>query len=72
MTHTLDESFIPIIRVVDGVILEGVSEMSWEMVRATNPSLAYVSQVSNAMERFEDNLTVTIDGKEKLVYEGAL
>ncbi len=72
VTHTLDESFIPVLRVVDGVILEGVSEMPWEMVKATNPALAYVSQVKNAMERFEDNLTVTLDGKEKLVYEGAI
>jgi len=71
VTHTLDETFIPIIRLVDGVILEGVSEMSWEIVRATNPSLVYVSQVSRAMELFEDNLTITLDGKEKLVYEGA-
>lgn len=71
VTHTLDESFIPILRVVDGVVLEGVSEMPWEMVRAVNPALVYVSQVSRAMERFEDNLTVTLDGKEKLVYEGA-
>jgi len=70
LTHTLDESFIPILRVVDGVILEGVSEMPWEMVRATNPALVYVSQVPRAMASFEDNLTVTLDGKEKLIYEG--
>jgi pyruvate kinase len=70
LTHTLDESFIPILRVVDGVVLEGVSEMPWEMVKATNPALVYVSQVPRAMTSFEDNLTVTLDGKEKLIYEG--
>lgn len=72
VTHTLDASFIPILRVVDGVILEGVSEMPWETVRATNPSLVYVSQVSRAMELFEDHITVTLDGMEKLIYEGAI
>lgn len=72
LTHTLDESFIPILRIIDGVILEGVSEMPWEMIRDTNPSLVYVSQVPHAMERFEDHLTVTLDGRAKLVYEGSL
>lgn len=72
VTHTLDESFIPILRLVDGVVLEGVSEMPWEMIKATNPSLVYVSQVKRAMARFEDHLTITLDGKEKLVYEGAM
>ena len=72
VTHTLDESFIPVLRIVDGIILEGVSEMPWDMILATNPSLVYVSQVARAMETFEDHLTVTLDGKAKLVYEGAL
>jgi pyruvate kinase len=72
LTHTLDESFIPILRVLDGVILEGVSEMPWEMIQATNPALVYVSQVPNAMERFEEHMTVTLDGGQKLIYEGLL
>jgi pyruvate kinase len=72
LTHTLDESFIPILRVVDGVILEGVSAMPWEIIRATNPNIVYVSMVDHAMERFEEHLTVTLDGAQKLIYEGAL
>ena len=72
LTHTLDESFIPILRLVDGVILEGVSEMPWELIRMTNPRIVYVSQLEHAMEVFEENLTVTLDGNEKLVYEGSL
>lgn len=72
VTHTLDESFIPILRVVDGVILEGVSEMPWELVRTINPSIVYVSQVPQALITFEEHSTVTLDGAEKLIYEGAL
>lgn len=72
VTHTLDESFIPILRVVDGVILEGVSEMPWELVRTINPSIVYVSQVPQALSTFEEHSTVTLDGAEKLIYEGAL
>ncbi len=72
VTHTLDESFIPILRIVDGVVLEGVSEMPWEMIKAVNPSIVYVSQVAKAMELFEERLMVTLDGAGKLIYEGAL
>jgi len=72
LTHTLDESLIPILRVVDGVILEGVSEMPWEMVKTINPHIVYVSQVPQAFSRFEEHITVTLDGTEKLIYEGAL
>jgi pyruvate kinase len=72
VTHTLDETFIPIIRVVDGIILEGVSEMTWELVQAVNPGVVYISLVPKAMQRFESGITVTLDGAEKLIYEGAL
>ncbi len=72
LTHTLDESFIPVLRVVDGVILEGVSEMPWDLVKAVNPRLVYVSLLPHALDRFEDHLTVTLDGEARLVYEGAL
>ena len=72
LTHTLDESFIPLLRVVDGIMLEGVSEMPWEMIKMTNPRIVYVSQLAKAMELFEEHLTVTLDGTEKLVYEGSL
>ncbi|MFQ3546948.1 MAG: pyruvate kinase [Termitinemataceae bacterium] len=72
LTHTLDESFIPILRVVDGVILEGVSEMPWELIKTINPGIVYVSQVPQALERFEEHITVTLDGNEKLIYEGAV
>lgn len=72
LTHTLDDSFIPVLRLVDGVILEGVSEMPWDLLKATNPALVYVSMVPQAMRRFEDGITVTLDGAQKLVYEGSL
>lgn len=72
LTHTLDETFIPVLRVVDGVILEGVSEMPWDLLRAVNPSLVYVSVLPHALDLLEDHLTVTLDGEARLIYEGAL
>ncbi len=72
LTHTLDISFIPILSIVDGVILEGVSEMSREYVQKINSDIVLVSQVPDAMSYFEENTIVTLDGVEKLIYEGAL
>ncbi|MDR0877958.1 MAG: pyruvate kinase [Treponema sp.] len=72
LTHTLDESFTPIIRIVNGIILEGASELSREYLRNINPNIVYVAHVPDAMELFEENRTVTLDGAEKMIYEGTL
>jgi pyruvate kinase len=72
LTHTLDESFTPILRIVDGVILEGSSELSKDYVLNINPNIVYVEQVPDAMHFFEDHLIVTIDGAEQTVYEGRM
>jgi pyruvate kinase len=72
LTHTLDKSFIPIIRIVDGIILEGASELSRELIKTINPRIVYVAHVPDAMNVFEDNRTVTLDGEEKNIYEGTI
>jgi pyruvate kinase len=72
LTHTLDESFIPVIRIVRGIVLEGTSGLSREMLKLINPAIVYVARVGGAMKKLEENLTVTLDGAEKLVYEGIL
>jgi pyruvate kinase len=72
LTHTLDMSFIPVIRICRGIILEGASELSQDLLRMVNPGIVYVAQVVGAMSRLEENLTVTLDGSEKIIYEGTL
>jgi pyruvate kinase len=72
LTHTLDGSFIPIIRIIDGIILEGMSELSRTQLELINPKLVYVGQVPDAVKHFEDNITVTLDGAERNIYEGSL
>jgi pyruvate kinase len=72
VTHTLDASFTPIIRIVDGIILEGSSELSQKYILDTNPRITYVGQIPNAMQLFEDHITVTLDGGERIVYEGRI
>jgi pyruvate kinase len=72
LTHTLDESFIPILRLVDALILEGASELSRETLRNVNPHITFVGQVTGGMKLFEDNIIVTVDGYERIIYEGSL
>jgi pyruvate kinase len=72
LTHTLDKSFIPIIRIVDGIILQGASELSRDLIRTINPRIVYVAHVPDAMNIFEENGAVTLDGEEKNIYEGTI
>jgi pyruvate kinase len=72
VTRILDESFIPIIRCVNGIILEQVSEIALDIVKMANPRMVFVGEVPNATGIFENGITVTLNGEEKLIYEGAL
>ncbi len=70
LTKYLDETFKPLLKSVAGVILEEYSAMPWDEIQKENPDLVYVSGVEDALTKFENNLTVSIDGEEKLIYEG--
>jgi pyruvate kinase len=69
---TLTEDYTPIVRIVSGIICEGVSEISDERLREINPSLVWLTHVRHATEKLESGLSVTIDAKQLLVYEGIL
>lgn len=72
LVRTLHPDFIPLVRMASGIIVESVTEIPWELVKMTNPGLACVAEVPGAMERFENGMTVTLDGDEQVVYEGVL
>ncbi|WP_330165584.1 pyruvate kinase [Teretinema zuelzerae] len=72
VTRNLDMSFVPILRVVDGLVVENPSEMSEEVLSMINPNLIWISQVSGAMKTLEPGSTITLDSQEKLVYEGTI
>jgi pyruvate kinase len=69
---SITEEFVPIIRMVKGIIIEGVSGLPWQTLRDINPDLVFISEVPQAMDRFEDGLTVTLDGEDLVIYEGVL
>ncbi len=66
----ITEEFLPLLRVVDCVISEGENLLSPEVINLINPNLIWLSQVRDASKVFESGLTVTVDAKELLVYEG--
>jgi pyruvate kinase len=69
---SLTEDFIPIIRIVNGVICEGISEISEDILRDINPCLVWLTNIRHATDKLESGLTVTIDAKQLLVYEGSV
>jgi len=72
VTRNLDMSWVPLLRVVSGLVIENPSEMNEEMLSMINPNLVWVSQVPGAMKILEPGFTITLDSKEKLVYEGTI
>jgi pyruvate kinase len=37
-----------------------------------NPNIVFIGQVEKAMSKIEEHTTVTIDGNEKIIYEGTI
>lgn len=72
VTRNLDMNFVPILRVVNGLVVENPTEINEEVLAMINPKLVWVSQVPNAMKILEAGFTITIDSKEKLIYEGTI
>ena len=68
----LNEDWIPILRIVDGVITTGKNELTSEMIRLANPNLVWISEIGSAEKSIENGRTVTIDGNDLLVYEGMI
>ena len=68
----LTKDYIPIIRIVKGLICEEISEISDALLHAVNPNLVWLSHIRHAVEKLEAGLTVTIDAQQLLVYEGTV
>ena len=70
--RVLTDDYTPIIRIVSGVICEGISEISEQKLRWINPNLVWLTHIRRAKEKLESGLTVTIDAQQLLVYEGSI
>lgn len=65
----LTENFLPLLRLVNGVVCETGSDIPKNYLSAVNHDFVWILNAANAM-RIEQNLTVTLDGERGLVYEG--
>jgi len=72
LTKYIDENFKPILKKINGYILEEFSSISWEEIHNENPDIVAIAGVLNAMDTLENNLIITLDGEEKLIYEGVI
>ena len=70
--RVLTDDYTPILRMVNGVICEGVSEISEQKLRDINPQLVWLTHIRHATQKLESGLSVTLDAKELLVYEGSI
>jgi len=68
----LTSDYTPILRIVKGVICENISEVSEKMLCDINPNLVWLTHIRHAMKKLEQGLTVTLDAKQLLVYEGSI
>jgi pyruvate kinase len=68
----LTDDYTPILRVVKGVICEGISEISEAELCDINPNLVWLTHIRHAMKKLEQGLTVTLDAEQLLVYEGSI
>ena len=68
----LTADYTPILRIVNGVICEGVSEIDERRLRDINPRLVWLTHIRHATQKLESGLTVTLDAKQLLVYEGSI
>jgi pyruvate kinase len=68
----LTKGYIPILRMVKGVICEDVSEISNYELSNLNKNLVWLTKVGYDVDKLESGLNVIIDAKQLMVYEGAI
>jgi pyruvate kinase len=70
--RVLTKDYIPIVRLVKGIICEEVSEVTDEDLQMINPNIVWLTHFRHPAEKLESGLTVTIDAKELIIYEGSI
>lgn len=72
LTEMLTPEFEEVIAGVGGLVLEESSGISHERLLEINPEIVLISNVPSARDAIEDGITVTLDGEQKIVYEGTI
>lgn len=68
--NRITEDMIPALRVVDGVVAESGSDIPQEQLALINSDLVWILNVPDAHRILENDLSVTLDSEQGVVYEG--
>ena len=72
VTPVLTEDHLDLVPGLAGVVVEDQSQVAHEILHRMNERLALISEVPDPLSGLENGMTVTIDGDEKILYEGVL
>jgi pyruvate kinase len=72
LLHRLDRTYRHLLPEIRGIIVEDPAALSPEEMRRENPRLVCISEVPHAYAHFETGQIVSLDGEEKIIYEGVL
>src|SRR6056297_3290364 len=72
ITRYLSREFTELLPDIKGIILEEDSAIPPGEISKSNPHIVFISDVPEALAQFEDYQLVTLDGGEKIIYEGFL
>lgn len=72
VTVALNDEYMGLLPGLRGVLMEDRSQVSPEELLQANREIVVIGEVPSAMTTLEDGITITIDGEEKIVYEGVL
>lgn len=72
LIRRLDRTFRHLLPEIRGIIVEDHAALSPEEMRRENPRLVFIAEVPEAFDRFETGQIVSLDGEEKIIYEGVL
>jgi len=62
----------PLLKHVRGLIVEAKPTMTTDEIKTINPDLVFVTDVRDAYRQLENRQSISIDGDEKIIYEGYL
>lgn len=68
----ITEDLIPLLRIAEGVIAESGNDLTPEKLKLINPQLVWITNTPDAQKTLENDLSVTIDGEQGVIYEGTI
>lgn len=66
----ITEDMMGVLRVIDGVIAEGGSDIAFDDLKFVNRDLVWALNVRDAHKLLENDLSITLDGEQGIIYEG--